>query len=232
MKLGAVPPLVACLRSPDAAAFAADALRNLARVPEARDAIRAVPSPSKFFNHFFFFFKDNNNYRAISITSHVITSSCSLFGSRALPSCCLQAGGIAPLVNHVIAGPGASPLALTALGAVRNLASNSKENRDELRIAGAIPPLVAMASCGPEAEGAADAVAALRNLSRSNAENRDAIREADGIPPLVKLLGAGAHSEITAHAAAALANMSFENRENQARERTSTRNLGQPALLP
>lgn len=110
------------------------------------------------------------------------------------------------VVNH---------LALPAIGAVRNLASNSEPNREALRKAGVIQPLVAFIRDAPDGEGASDAVAALRNLARNNPANRDEIRETGAIPYLVGFLSAGANKEITAHAAAALANLSYGNRENQ-----------------
>lgn len=108
-----------------------------------------------------------------------------------------------------------NPLALPAVGAVRNLASNSDANREALRRAGVIPPLVALVRDAPDGEGVVDAVAALRNLARNCPANRDAIREEGAIPALVGFLSAGPNKEITAHAAAALANLSYGNRENQ-----------------
>ncbi|KOO28965.1 arm repeat-containing protein [Chrysochromulina tobinii] len=115
------------------------------------------------------------------------------------------------LVQLLKGGHGASAAAL----AIDHLAVNSAANKNAIREAGAIAPLVAMLQAGAGSEAATNAAGALCCLAISNDTNRNAICEAGAIAPLVVLLQAGAGSKAATNAAAALwslANSTDSNR--------------------
>ncbi len=66
--------------------------------------------------------------------------------------------------------------------ALWRLAENNATNKDAIREAGGIPPLVALLSA-LDYGTRRNAVLALSNLANNNASNKDAIREAGGIRP-------------------------------------------------
>ena len=110
--------------------------------------------------------------------------------------------GIAALVRlcHDPAAGGAAAATLA------NLSQADDSNDDRIREAGAIPPLVALLSGGPESEAAEEAALALSNLA-SDDEGEAAVTEAGAIPPLVALLSGGPESEAAQRAAGALRNL-------------------------
>jgi len=91
-----------------------------------------------------------------------------------------------------------------AAAALRNLARGNAQNRDAMREAGAIAPLVALLGAGPKNEATSHACAALANLTFDNVLNQDAVRDAGGVRPLMALLGTS--SDLTTYATGALAN--------------------------
>ena len=76
--------------------------------------------------------------------------------------------------------------------------------------AGAISPLVALLSGGPESKAAGRAARALTNLAMSDA-SRAAITEAGAIPALVALLSGGPESEAAEQAAWTLGNLAMDD---------------------
>ena len=101
--------------------------------------------------------------------------------------------------------PAAAAAAATTL---YNLSEADDANDDLIREAGAIPPLVALLSGGPESRAAGTAAAALQNLTLSG-EGQAAIAEAGAIPPLVALLSGGPESKAAERAARALHNLAL-----------------------
>ena len=99
-------------------------------------------------------------------------------------------------------------------GALGNLAWNNTANRDAIREAGAIPPLVALVTSGA-AGGRQEAAGALHGLAWNNVANQAAIVAAGGIPPLVALVRSGA-ADGQEQAAAALGWLACDNAANQA----------------
>ena len=99
--------------------------------------------------------------------------------------------------------PAAAADAACSLGC---LSHADDANDDLIREAGAILPLVAMLSGGPESEAASGAACALANLS-NNIANRDAIKEAGAIPPLAAMLSGGPESQVAEYAADVLRNL-------------------------
>ena len=99
-------------------------------------------------------------------------------------------------------------------GALGNLAWNNTANRDAIREAGAIPPLVALVTSGA-ADGRQEAAGALHGLAWNNVANQAAIVAAGGIPPLVALVRSGA-ADGQEQAAAALGWLACDNAANQA----------------
>ena len=108
------------------------------------------------------------------------------------------------LVQLLKGGHGASAAAL----AIDHIAVNSAANKNAIREAGAIVPLVALLQAGAGSEAATMAAGALRNLASLNDTNKNAIREAGAIAPLVVLLQAGAGSQAARRAAGALQHLS------------------------
>ena len=78
--------------------------------------------------------------------------------------------------------------AADATATLVNLSIADDANDALIREAGAIPPLVALLSGGPESAAATHAVAVLRGLSVADSAD---IRDAGAIPPLVALLSGG-----------------------------------------
>jgi len=99
-----------------------------------------------------------------------------------------------------------------AAGVLMNLAL-TKENKDRLTQAGAIPPLVAFLVEGSD-ECQANAAAALLNLSFKNPKGQLAISHAGAIEPLVHLLTEG-KQDTQANAAAALLNLALGSVQNK-----------------
>ena len=108
------------------------------------------------------------------------------------------------LVQLLKSGHGAKAAALS----IDHLAVSSARNRDAMREAGAIAPLVALLQAGAGSEAARNAAGALWNLANSNDTNKNAICEAGAIAPLVALLQAGAGSEAATYAAGVLGHLS------------------------
>ena len=107
-------------------------------------------------------------------------------------------GGIAAVVRfcHEPASATDSVCALFNLSA-------AEANWTAIIEAGAIPPLVALLSGGPESDAVAKAAGALSNLA-DHAAGIAHVISAGAIPPLVALLGGGAESKAATSAAGAL----------------------------
>ncbi|KAK7249239.1 hypothetical protein SO694_00046264 [Aureococcus anophagefferens] len=86
-------------------------------------------------------------------------------------------------------------------------------NRDLIRYAGGVPPLVELVRDG-SAEAKFEAAWALSILARNNAANKVAIAAAGGIAPLVELLRDGS-AEAKRQAARALGNLAADNAANR-----------------
>ena len=89
-------------------------------------------------------------------------------------------------------------------------AGNTK-NRDTIRSAGGIGPLVLLASEG-SAKAKAEATSALGGLAICNLDNQEAIREAGGVTALVAIAREGS-DELKALAARAMGNIAAHNIE-------------------
>jgi hypothetical protein len=92
-----------------------------------------------------------------------------------------------------------------------HISAAAVSNRDAIREAGSIKPLVALAA-GAGSEVTKEAVRALHNLVFMNAANQDAVREAGAIAPLVAVLAVGAGSDEAVWAVGALANLQTARR--------------------
>jgi hypothetical protein len=93
------------------------------------------------------------------------------------------------------AGPDAD-VTVKASAALWSLADSSSANKDAIREAGGIPPLIALLAAGPERKATLKAAGALGSLAFAHA-NKDAIRAASGVAPLVALLRAGPAKAVT-----------------------------------
>ena len=91
------------------------------------------------------------------------------------------------------------------------LAHADAANRDAIREAGGIPPLVALIWSG-RADVKYYATGALRSLARNNAENKVAIRQAGGLGALVSTIDDG--DVVKTAAASTLWQLSYDNDEN------------------
>ena len=111
-------------------------------------------------------------------------------------------GGIARLVG-VLSGFSANTmkestlvqLCTLAASAIKEMAKDNRKNQDAITEAGAIPPLVALLSGGPDSVATEQAAEALRKLACGNTAGKAAIIEAGAIPPLVALLSPTAGDE-------------------------------------
>jgi hypothetical protein len=121
-----------------------------------------------------------------------------------------QHGGIKVVVALLDAGVAAAE---SAAMTIKRLSNGDDTNKDAIREAGGIAPLVARIGAGADSVTARYAARALMSLS-DNDINKDAIRDAGGIAPLVALLGAGADSEAAVNAAGALMNLA-DNATNE-----------------
>lgn len=101
-----------------------------------------------------------------------------------------------------------------AAGALWNLAYKSEDNRNVIRNAGAIPPLVRLLKSYQPEGMRREAARAISNLSCNNHANQVAIAASGAIPPLVHLLQSGTPCSVEA-AARALSNLALQD-ENQA----------------
>lgn len=101
-----------------------------------------------------------------------------------------------------------------AAGALWNLAYKNEENRNVIRNAGAIPPLVRLLKSYQPEGMRREAARAISNLSCNNHANQVAIAASGAIPPLVHLLQRGSPCSVEA-AARALSNLALQD-ENQA----------------
>ena len=119
-------------------------------------------------------------------------------------------------------------------GALGNLAWNNTANRDAIREAGAIRPLVDLVRSGT-ADGRADAAGALNNIASDNAANQAAIVEAGVVGPLVALVRAGgslgAKAAAEALAKLDLAVISSRVEPPQAKEASRKRRLEAPECV-
>jgi len=115
--------------------------------------------------------------------------------------------GIAAVVR-LCHDPAAAAEAAATLG---YLSSADDANDDLIREAGAIPPLIAMLSGGPESEAAVEAAVALANLLSSNIANRAVIEQAGAMPPLAAMLSGSPESDGAPDAARALRNLTHDS---------------------
>jgi len=121
---------------------------------------------------------------------------------------------IAQLMETLVGDDSPSDVAKQAADQLAAIGSGM--NRDAVREAGGIPPLVAMLSSGAAPLATQQqAVGALWSLAANNTANQDAIREAGGVHWLVGLLYAGHASVAAQEAAAALANLAASNATNK-----------------
>ena len=86
--------------------------------------------------------------------------------------------------QHCARSPTISRAARSAAGALQNLAISNDTNKNAVREAGAIAPLVVLLQAGAGSEAATSAAGALWNLVIANGINKNAIREAGAIAPL------------------------------------------------
>ena len=120
------------------------------------------------------------------------------------------------LLNACLKEGAQSLAAQDAARALRNMANDNVANKDAIREAGGVAPLVELLKAGAQSKAAEYAAGALCNMAIGNAANKDAIREAGGVAPLVELLKAGAQSKAAEHAAGALQpNMTCNNAANR-----------------
>ena len=120
--------------------------------------------------------------------------------------------GIAAVVR-LCQDPAAAAAAATALSHLSSLSEQEHAaNRAAIIGAGAIPPLVALLSGGPDSVVATKAARVLSNLADNDA-NRAAIAGAGAISLLVGLLPGGPDSEAAANAAFALASLAVDSWE-------------------
>ena len=107
-------------------------------------------------------------------------------------------------LEHAVEG-----MQIRAANALWLFADEDAANRDAIRGAGGIPPLVALIWSG-RANVRYHATGALRSLARNNAE-KVAIRQAGGLGALVRTIDDGI---VKAIAASALRHLSYDNDEN------------------
>mgnify|MGYP006140536643 CR=1 FL=1 len=130
------------------------------------------------------------------------------------PQMAAEAAGALTSLAHSCEGEGEGELlqaAAEASAALANLAADNTANRDAIREAGAIEPLVALLrSEAAPAELLAEAARALSNLCIGSTANQELCRQAGAVAHLVSLVGGGYSAEVAQRAAAALRNLGDE----------------------
>lgn len=211
-RAGAIPCLVAMLRSGvalDVEAATATALTRISQASEVnRIAIRkagGIPSIVKLAAH-------SKEEGGVKRQNHHVSAmtSMSMGANSANQDAIREAGGLAVLVRLLSNGPD-SIVACDAAEALRHLTGNNPTNGSALREAGGIDWLVALLHAGADHAAAAHAAATLGNICQENAANQAAVLEANGVPPLVAMLGGSVESQGVVCAARCLATLSRDS---------------------